>query len=36
MVGAETMTGIDGHTVDALPHGKLTDLMKQSPQAGLK
>jgi D-aminopeptidase len=33
MVGAQTMTGIDGHTIDALPHDKLTDLMKRSPQA---
>jgi len=27
------MTGIDGHTIDALPHDKLTELMKRSPQA---
>jgi D-aminopeptidase len=33
MVGAQTMTGIDGHTIDALPHDKLTELMKRSPQA---
>jgi D-aminopeptidase len=33
MVGAETMTGIGGHTIDALPHDKLTELMKRSPQA---
>jgi D-aminopeptidase len=33
MVGAETMTGIDGHTIDALPHDKLTELMKRSTQA---
>ncbi len=33
MVGAQTMTGIDGHTIEALPHGKLTELIKRSPQA---
>jgi D-aminopeptidase len=33
MVGAETMTGVDGHTIDALPRDKLTELMKHSPQA---
>jgi L-aminopeptidase/D-esterase-like protein len=33
MVGAQTMTGVDGHTIDALPHDKLTELMKRSPQA---
>jgi L-aminopeptidase/D-esterase-like protein len=33
MVGAQTMTGIDGHTIDALPHDKLKELMKRSPQA---
>jgi L-aminopeptidase/D-esterase-like protein len=32
MVAAKTMTGIDGHTVDALPHDKLTEFMKRSPQ----
>ncbi len=29
MVGARTMTGIDGHTVIALPHEKLTEVMKK-------
>src|SRR5271156_5784543 len=33
MVGAQTMTGVDGHTIDALPHDTLTELMKRSPQA---
>ena len=33
MVGAQTMTGVDGHSVEALPHDKLTELMKRSPQA---
>src|ERR1700681_3196720 len=33
MVGAQTMTGVDGHTIEALPHDKLTELMKRSPQA---
>jgi L-aminopeptidase/D-esterase-like protein len=32
LVAAQTMTGIDGHTVDALPHDKLAGLMKRSPQ----
>jgi D-aminopeptidase len=32
MVAAHTMTGIDGHTVDGLPHDKLTEFMKRSPQ----
>lgn len=36
MVAAKTMTGIDGHTIEALPHDKLTELMKNSPQATLK
>ncbi len=36
MVGAQTMTGVDGHTIEALPHDKLTELMKRSPQAALK
>src|SRR6202142_1167627 len=36
MVAAQTMTGIDGHTVEALPHDKLTELMKRSSQAALK
>jgi L-aminopeptidase/D-esterase-like protein len=29
MVGATTMTGIDGHTVDALPHDKLQQALKK-------
>jgi L-aminopeptidase/D-esterase-like protein len=29
MVGARTMTGIDGHTVDALPHEDLQRLLKK-------
>ena len=29
MVGAETMTGVDGHTVTALPHDRLRDLLKK-------
>jgi L-aminopeptidase/D-esterase-like protein len=29
MVGARTMTGIDGHTVIALPHEKLTEVLKK-------
>ena len=36
MVAAQTMAGIDGHTVEALPHDKLTELMKRSSQAALK
>jgi L-aminopeptidase/D-esterase-like protein len=36
MVGAQTMTGVDGHTIDALPHDKLTEFMKRSPQGTLK
>jgi len=32
MVAAQTMTGIDGHTIEALPHDKLTEFMKRSPQ----
>ena len=36
MVAAQTMTGVDGHTIDALPHEKLTELMKRSPQTTLK
>ena len=35
MVGARTMTGVDGHTIEALPHDKLTEFMKRSPQATL-
>ena len=33
MVAAETMTGVDGHTIRALPHEKLAEYMKRSPQA---
>ncbi len=29
MVGAETMTGADGHTVNALPHDKLQQVLKK-------
>ena len=29
MVGARTMTGVDGHTVVALPHDKLKDVLKK-------
>ncbi len=29
MVGAETMTGIDGHTVFALPHDRLRETLKK-------
>jgi L-aminopeptidase/D-esterase-like protein len=29
MVGAKTMTGIDGHTVNELPHEKLTEVLKK-------
>ncbi|MDR3703124.1 MAG: P1 family peptidase [Candidatus Sulfopaludibacter sp.] len=29
MVGAETMTGIDGHTVTALPHDRLRELVRR-------
>ena len=29
MVGARTMTGIDAHTVDALPHDKLEEILKK-------
>jgi D-aminopeptidase len=29
MVAAETMTGYDGHTVYALPHDKLREVMKK-------
>jgi len=36
MVAAQTMTGIDGHTIEALPHDKLTELMQRSPQAAIK
>jgi D-aminopeptidase len=36
MVAAQNMTGADGHTIEALPHDKLSELMKRSPQAALK
>jgi D-aminopeptidase len=36
MVAAQTMTGVDGHTIEALPHDKLTEFMKRSPQAVVK
>ena len=29
MVAADTMTGIDGHTVIALPHDKLREVLKK-------
>jgi L-aminopeptidase/D-esterase-like protein len=29
MVGAETMTGVDGHTVTALPHDRLREVLKR-------
>jgi L-aminopeptidase/D-esterase-like protein len=29
MVGAKTMTGVDGHTVDALPHEELQRVLKK-------
>ena len=29
MVGAKTMTGVDGHTVTALPHGELQRVLKK-------
>jgi D-aminopeptidase len=29
MVGAKTMTGIDGHTVNALPHEELKEILKK-------
>jgi D-aminopeptidase len=32
MVAAQTMTGVDGHTIQALPHEKLAEDMKRSPQ----
>jgi D-aminopeptidase len=36
MVAAQTMTGVDGHKVEALPHGKLSELMKLAPRAPAK
>ena len=35
MVGAQTITAADGHTIEALPHDKLTEFMKRSPQTVL-
>jgi len=29
MLGAETMTGVNGHTVTALPHDRLRELLKR-------
>ncbi len=29
MVGAETMTGVNGHTVTALPHDRLRELFRR-------
>ena len=29
MVGAETMTGVNGHTVTALPHDRLRELVRK-------
>jgi L-aminopeptidase/D-esterase-like protein len=29
MVAAKTMTGVDGHTVPALPHDELNKVMKK-------
>jgi hypothetical protein len=29
MVSAKTMTGINGHTVEALPHDRLRELLKK-------
>src|SRR5580658_2618254 len=33
MVAAQTMTGVDGHTIQALPQEKLAEYMKRSSQA---
>ena len=30
LVAAQTMTGVDGHKIEALPHDKLAELMKQA------
>jgi D-aminopeptidase len=32
IVNAQSMTGVDGHSIEALPHDKLTEFMKRSPQ----
>jgi L-aminopeptidase/D-esterase-like protein len=29
MVGADTMTGVDGHTVYSLPHDKLREVLRK-------
>jgi hypothetical protein len=29
MVGAKTMTGIEGHTITALPHDQLRQVLKE-------
>jgi len=29
MIGAETMTGVNGHTVTALPHDRLREVLKK-------
>lgn len=29
MIGAETMTGISGHRITALPHDRLRELLRQ-------
>jgi L-aminopeptidase/D-esterase-like protein len=29
MIGAETMTGVDGHTVSALPHDRLREVLRK-------
>jgi len=29
MVAAKTLTGIDGHTVEALPHDKLREILRK-------
>ena len=29
LVAAETMTGVDGHTVYALPHDRLKDVLRK-------
>src|ERR1700689_1798319 len=36
MVAAQTMTGVDGHKVEALPHDKLSELMKLSAHTAAK
>jgi D-aminopeptidase len=29
LVAAETMTGVDGRTIEALPHGRLKEILKK-------